>query len=106
MTALTHALAHLLGCTTREAAGFIVACPLWLFGAFLATMNWLILRFNSLEARKGSGKWSSMGASFGVPLLLGCLVFAPLRIHALWVWLLDPSAIVLVLAIPTFVRGR
>lgn len=37
-----NALAYLLGCTSREAACFIVACPVWLFGTFLAIMNWLI----------------------------------------------------------------
>ncbi|RYX85214.1 hypothetical protein EON83_06365 [bacterium] len=96
--------AALLGITRQEVALLILAAPCLFIGSFFAVMNWSIFQYGYLQNRKirrgeDGGKWISMGPSFGIFLVIGCLIFTPLRIHATWAWLLDPSSSALLAAL-------
>lgn len=69
-------------------------------GFFVAWMNWNIVRHQIRFARGEVDRNSSMAPFIGLALPLGCLLFSSLRVHALWVWLLDPFSAWLVLSVP------
>lgn len=64
-----------------------------------ACMNWIILRHQKRFGRGEVKRNISMVPLYGLGLPLGCLFFPALRIHTLWVWLLDPILACLTLEI-------
>lgn len=82
---------HAIAFLPSLAFGFIF------FGGFVALLNWWFLSLQILSRRRGETHSPSMIGAIGALLPLGCLCFPALRIHALWVWLLDPFTASLVL---------
>lgn len=89
--------------TPKQQAVFVLHCIggfLIALGLLTALLNWGIWRAQKRLEREGSTRHISMVALIGFALPLGCLFFPLLRVHALWVWLLDPFSAMLVLSLP------
>ena len=89
-------LAEIFGIPLRETPLALIGLIFIAFGLLAAVLNWGYWRMNRDLQRRQIDRHVSMVFLVGFALPIGCLLIAPLRIHALWVWILDPASLYLV----------
>lgn len=94
------ALAEFFHIPIRQAPLASIGIVLIAFGLAIALLNWWILWTQRDLEKKKIDRNVSMVFLFGFSLPIGCLLIAPLRWHALWVWIIDPASLYLVVSLP------
>ena len=97
-------LAEFFQIPLRETPLALIGLILIAFGLLVAVLNWGLLRAQQNLMRQNINRNISMVFLLGFALPIGCLLIAPLRIHALWVWIFDPASLWLVGSSPAMFR--